>query len=246
MKTTLLLFALALTFAGGVFADRAVADETSALAKLRQSVDEPKDLKVTLDRNGRAKEISVNGPNLTNDDLALFNEFSQLERLTISHAGYSGQGKTGVSFAGVAQLKAHPTLKYFSAGGAIGKEFLAALPALTNVPELYVQTTHSADADWAPVGTMKHLTYLGIRVRNDLKGSKLTDHLFDQLLPLVELERLLISEMTFNDPAPFVKFVTTRPKLRELTLKNSNLSPAALAEIRQSMPKLEIIVPSRD
>ncbi len=218
------------------------ADEAAVIAKLEKA-NGGKPLTMKRNADGSAKEISMNMPDLTNEDLALFNQLTKLERLTISHAGYvKGKEAKDRTFAGVAALKAHPSLKYFSAGGAVGKEYLAALAQLTNIPELYIQTTHSVDADFAPVGTMKHLTYLGIRVRND-RMSKLTDRLFDQLTGLEKLERFLLSEMTFTDSGSFVKFITTRPKLKELEIKSSPTLPeSALNAIRKAKPGLKIII----
>ena len=216
-------------------------DESSALARLKKSVSSEKSVGVSKNKDGEVREIRVNAPAITNDEIALFNQFPKLERLTISHAGYGSDGKTGVDFSGVKHLATHPSLYYFSAGGALGKNYLAALPALKNVTELYVQTTHSVDADWKPVGSMTHLIYLGIRVRND-RMSKLTGAMFEQLTSLDNLERFLLSEMTFDgDSEAFVKFVTTRPKLRELALRRcSGLPESALAEIRAAKPNLKI------
>ena len=218
-------------------------DETSALARLEQSVSSPKSLRVTRDKqDGTVREIRVNAPHLHNDDLALFNEFPRLERLTISHAGYGGGKKTGVDFSGVKHLTDHPSLIYFSAGGAVGKPYLAALPNLTKVKELYIQTTNSRDEDWVPIGTMHHLTYLGIRVRNE-RMSKLTGMMFKHLMGLENLERFKLSEMTFRDDSTlFVTFITTRPKLRELVISRSNLPEASLARIREAKPDLEIVI----
>ena len=212
------------------------AEESAALSALEAKVENPR---IKKDRSGRVVEVAVNGPDFSNEDLALFNEFPHLERLTISHAGYAGEKKTGVDFSGVALLKLHPSLDYFSAGGAVGKAYLAALPALTNISELYIQTTHSVDADWAPIGKMTHLSYLGIRVRND-RMSQMTDAFFQHLLPLNNLESFLLSEMTFTDPAAFVTFVTSRPKLTTLILRRCNLRDEILARIRTAMPELEI------
>jgi len=221
-----------------------VADESAALKKLRASIEGEPNIK----RNdaGAIIAISLNAPDLTNEDLALFNEFEALERLTISHAGYAGlrdkgNKKTGVDFSGVRHLKAHPSLNYFSAGGAVGAEYLEGLAELDQVTELYIQTTNSTDEDWAPIGLMEHLTYLGIRVRND-RMSQLTDDLFLQLMPLRNLERFLLSEMTFEDPATFVEFIVSRPKLEELIIRRSNLSEQALATIREAKPELAIQV----
>ncbi len=233
MKTTrLLALFLAVVVAGG-----AHADEAAALAKLTGSVSHPP--RVQRDAAGEIIEISVNAPDLSDDDLALFNEFKSLKRLSISHAGYSPRGKTGVGFSGVRHLKAHPSLEFFSAGGNIGKEFLAGLAELDNVPEIYLRTTTGVDADWEPLGTMTHLTYLGILVRNE-RMNKLTDEFFLHLMPLENLERLSVRAMTFRDPAPFVRFVTSRPKLRELTVSKSNLPQPAIAAIRAAMPDLDI------
>lgn len=222
------------------------ADEADVIARLENSLAKPENLGLTRDKtDGTVREIRVNAPNLTNEDIAVFLEFPKLERLTISHAGYGPEGKTGVDFSGVAVLKDHPSLQFFSAGGAVGKEYLAALPALTNVDELYIQTTSSLDPDWAPIGAMDHLTYLGIRVRND-RMSKLTSAMFEQLMGLNGLKRFMLSEMTFGEkgggPEPFVKFVTTRPNLKELIVRRSNLPDAALAEIHAAMPELKITI----
>ena len=98
------------------------------------------------------------------------------------------------------------------------------------------------DADFAPIGKMKHLTYLGIRVRND-RMSKLTDRVFDQLTGLRKLERFLLSEMIFGDPGSFVKFVTTRPKLKDLEIRSSPTLPeSALNAIRKANPGLKITI----
>ncbi len=234
-KTTRLLALFLAAFVTG----GACADEAAALAKLTDSVARPPN--VQRDAVGEIIGISVNAPDLNDDDMSLFNDFKSLKRLTISHAGYSARGKTGVGFSGVRHLKAHPSLEFFSAGGNIGKEFLAGLAALDNVPEIYIQTTISVDQDWAPIGTMTHLTYLGMRVRNDRKNTKSpTDDVFLHLMPLENLERVLVSEMTFKEPAPFVRFVTTRPKLRELTVRQSNLPETAIAAIRAAMPDLDL------
>ncbi len=233
MKRFLLALALSLPLV-------ALADEAAALARLQQSVSKPDELNVKRHADGSAQEIRLNSPDLTNEDLALFNQLPKLERLTISHAGYvKGKPLKDRTFAGVSALQSHPSLKYFSAGGAIGKEYLAALAQLKNAPELYIQTTHSSDADWAPIGTMKHLTFLGIRVRND-RTKTLTDHLFDQFTGLDNLERFLLSEMTFTDPAPFVKFITALPKLKELEIRSSNLPDTARAAIAKAKPGLKI------
>jgi len=217
------------------------ADESSALTKLQNSVSKPKSLSIKRNDANQIVEIRVNGPDLTNEDLALFNEFTKLERLTISHAGYGKNGKTGVDFSGIAQLKDHPTLDYFSAGGAVGEEYLKALSKLENISSLYVQTTSTVDSNWGPIGTMKHLTYLGIRVRNK-RMSKLTSAMFKQLMSLDNLESFFLSEMTFGDPDPFVEFVVSRPNLKELTIRRSNLPEEDLDRIKQAKPDLEIIV----
>ncbi len=107
------------------------------------------------------------------------------------------------------------------------------------MPGIYIQTTTGVDEDWAPIGTMTHLTYLGMRVRND-RMNKLTDEVFLQLMPLENLERIFVTEMTFKDPSPFVRFVTSRPKLRELTVAKSNLPEPAIAAIRAAMPDLAL------
>lgn len=233
--SSLFAFLLFLTCGG------ATADEAAVLAKLERSVSSPKSFSARRDRaSGALVEIRLNAPDLKNGDLALFNELKTLQRLTISHAGYAKGKKTGVDFSGVALLRKHPSLRYFSAGGAVGKPYLAALAQLTNVPELYVQTTASVDADWAPIGTMRHLTYLGIRVRND-RMSKLTEGMFRRLMPLKNLERFLLSEMTFRDPMLFVKFITTRPKLQQLSIRRcTKLPQSALDAIHTAMPDLEI------
>ncbi|QDT37613.1 hypothetical protein [Stratiformator vulcanicus] len=231
-KTCSAALALAV-FVGGI----AGADDATALARLKEKVPEPR---VGKNRQGEIVQISVNAPNLTNEELALFNQFQHLQKLTISHAGYKKGGKTGVDFSGVAALKDHPSLKYFSAGGAIGKEYLKALSQLSNIDELYIQTTNSMDEDWAPIGEMTHLTYLGVRVRND-RMSKLSEGFFPHLMPLDNLERFLLSEMTFKDPQPFVDFVISRPNLKQLTLRKSKLPEASLAEIRKAKPDLEIV-----
>ena len=234
MKAAILLLTLSL-------ASQSIADEASAIATLEQSVKSPSNLRVNKNDDGQVIGIRVNAPGISNEELDLFNELPHLETLTISHAGYGPEGKTGVDFSGVSQLSEHPSLRYFSAGGAVGKEYLAALAELTNVPELYVQTTNSVDADWAPIGTMKHLTYLGIRVRNNRMNS-LTSGFLEHLMPLENLERFLLSEMTFEDAAPFVKFVTSRPNLSELTIRRCELSDSALSEIRAAKPDLEIVI----
>lgn len=88
---------------------------------------------------------------------------------------------------------------------------------------------------------MTHLTYLGIRVRN--KGmSKLTSGFFKELMTLDNLERFLLSEMILEDPAPFIEFVVSRPKLQELTIRRSEFDPAILETIRKAKPELEIVV----
>ena len=219
------------------------ADEAAALAKLRASVRSEDSLQVNRDKaTGKIKEIRLNGPALQNEDLALFNQFIKLERITISHAGYGFGKKTGVDFSGVEVLKDHPSLQYFSAGGAVGKPYLEALSKLTNIQELYIQTTSSLDQDWAAIGTMKHLTYLGIRVRND-RMSKLTGNMFEHLLPLENLEHFLLSEMTFKDDwEPFMKFILSRHNLKQLSFRRSNLPEEQLAKIRKAKPNLEIII----
>lgn len=198
-------------------------------------------LNVKRHADGSAKEISVNRPNLPNEDIALFNQLTKLERLTISHAGYAnGKPSKTQNMAGVGVLKEHPSLRYLSCGGEVATEYLAALPQLTNIPELYIQTTHSVDADFAPIGGMKHLKYLGIRIRND-RMSKLTDHVFDQLGGLTGLEHFLLSEMTFTDPAPFIKFITALPRLKQLEIKASPTLPeSALDAIRKAKSGLKI------
>lgn len=195
--------------------------------------------RIKKNKAGKIVEIAVNAPDFSNEDIAIFNDFPDLERLTISHAGYSKNKKTGVDYSGVAVLGEHPTLDYFSAGGAVGKEYLAALPALKNISQLYIQTTHSVDADWAPIGKMQHLAYLGVRVRND-RMSEMTEAFFEHLMPLENLETFFLSEMTFTNPALFVEFVTSRPQLTTLVLRRCNLSDEALADIREAKPELEI------
>lgn len=218
-----------------------LAGEAEALARLNASLREGREASVSKNASGEVTEIRINAPKLTNEDLALFNDFPKLERLTISHAGYGDGKKTGVDFSGVAALADHPALSYFSAGGAVGKPYLDALAEL-RVPELYIQTTHTVDSDWAAIGTMKHLTYLGMRVRND-RMSELTDAVFEQLMPLENLERFFLSEMTFEGPpTAFLRFVTSRPKLKELTLRRTALSESVLAEIRKAKPELEIVM----
>lgn len=230
---------LLLTFLTACLTTR--ADESGALARLEASVASPNGVGINRNKDGSVREIRINAPALTNDEIAIFNEFPNLERLTISHAGYADGKKTGVDFSGVRSLADHPALTFFSAGGAVGKEYLAALPALTQITELYVQTTHSVDADWVPIGTMTHLTYLGIRVRND-RMSELTGAMFVHLMPLDNLEKFLLSEMTFDgESEAFVEFVTSRPMLSELTLRRCQQLPdEALAEIRAAKPDLKI------
>ena len=222
------------------------ADEAAVVAKLEKVVKSPKSLRLKKDRKtGKVVELALNAPDLQNSDLAIFNELKHLQRLTISHAGYANGKKSGVDFSGVAVLKEHPSLRYFSAGGAVGKEYLAALAKLRNVPELYIQTTHSLDADWQPIGAMTHLKYLGIRVRND-RMSKLTEGMFGHLKPLKNLERFMVSEMTFKHPQPFVDLVTALPKLKELTIRRCvGLPDAALTLIRSAKPDVAIVIVDR-
>ncbi len=234
MKTLIpiLLFALAAPAATS-------AGEATAVAKLEASVRSPKSIRIAKNDEGAVTSIRLNGPALTNEDLTIFLQFPKLESLTISHAGYANGKKSGVDFSGIAVLADHPSLRNFSAGGAVGKPYLDALAKLENVPELYIQTTHTVDDDWAAIGTMTHLTYLGVRVRND-RMSKLTEGFFAHLMPLENLERFLLSEMTFTDPAPFVEFVTTRPKLQELIIRRSPLPESTLTQIREAKPNLTI------
>lgn len=222
------------------------ADEAAALARLERSVSSAKSLSVTKDRKtGAVIEIRVNAPDLRNDDLGLFNEIPTLRRLTISHAGYRQGGKTGVDFSGVAVLSRHPSLRYFSAGGAVGRAYLAALAKLTNITELYVQTTHSVDTDWAPIGTLHQLTYLGVRVRND-RMSKLTEGMFTPLTGLRNLEHFLVSEMTFREVAPLVKLAASCPRLKQLTLRRcQGLSAADLDSLRRAKSGLELVISDR-
>lgn len=222
------------------------ADEAAVMAKLRDSVDKATSVRVKKERkSGHVIELALNAPDLRNDDLQIFNQLPHLKRLTISHAGYARGKKSGVDFSGVAQLKNHPTLQYFSAGGAIGKEYLAALAQLDNISELYIQTTHSLDADWQPIGTMTHLKYLGIRVRND-RMSKLTEAMFPYLKPLKNLERFMVSEMTFKNPQPFLDLIISLPKLRELTIRRCvNFPESALTLLRRAKPDLAIEILDR-
>lgn len=91
---------------------------------------------------------------------------------------------------------------------------------------------------------MEHLTRLAMRVRND-RMNKLTDNLFKHLMPLENLQHFLVSEMTFKNPAPFVEFIITRPDLKELVIRRSNLPESALASIREAKPDLKIEVVER-
>ena len=222
------------------------ADEAAVLNKLRGTVDKPQTVRVKRDREtGNIVELALNAPDLQNDDLRLFNQLPHLKRLTISHAGYAKGKKTGVDFSGVIHLRKHPSLDYFSAGGAVGKEYLAALAQLINITELYIQTTHSVDADWKPIGTMTHLRYLGIRVRND-RMSNLTEGMFVHLKPLKNLDHFLLSEMTFKDPQPLIDFVVTNRKLKKLTLRRCvNFPRDARDAIRRSHPDLQIEIRDR-
>ena len=87
----------------------------------------------------------------------------------------------------------------------------------------------------------KHLTYLGVRIHNG-RMSKLTGKLFAHLMPLENLESFLLIEMTFKeDSEHFLQFILSRPKLQQLTFRQSNLPEAQLAKIRQAKPNLEII-----
>ena len=216
------------------------------ITKLEKSVTSPKSVRFKKDRqSGHIIELALNAPDLQNDELKIFNQLPYLKRLTISHAGYAKGKKSGVDFSGVVHLRSHPTLEYFSAGGAIGKEYLAALAKLENISELYVQTSHSLDADWQPIGTMTHLKYLGIRVRND-RMSKLTEAMFPHLKTLVNLERFMVREMTFKNPQPFVDLVVSLPQLKGLTIRRCmNLPKSAVDAIRRAKPGLAIEIRDR-
>lgn len=213
--------------------------DTVALKWLYSKVEKPR---IKKDRSsGMITEIAVNAPDFRNEDLVRFNEFKHLKKLTISHAGYASGKKTGVDFSGVAHLKDHPTLTYFSAGGAVGKEYLVAVSKLTNISELYIQTTHTVDQDWAPIGKMTQLRFLGIRVRND-RMSNLSDAFFKHLKGLKNLERMLVSEMMFEDPTEFHVLISSLPKLRELEIRRSNLSTDNVTKLRQAHPKLRVTI----
>ena len=235
---TFRLIFLTAALAGFVSSVDTLADEASPLAKLEAKVEKPR---ITKDKEGRIIQIAVNGPDFSNEDLALFNGFPHLQKLTISHAGYARGKKTGVDYSGVALLKDHPSLEFFSAGGAVGKEYLAALPALTNISELYIQTTSSVDEDWAPIGEMDHLVYLGIRVRNG-RMNQLTEGFFEHIEGLENLERFLLGEMTFKDFNPFLDLLATYPKLSELTLRRCEIPEGALDRLKARFPKLVIEV----
>jgi len=217
--------------------------EEELVQKLQAAVKgEPR---ISRNDSGDIVAIGLNGPDLTNEDLAMFLGFPALEKLTISHAGYAPgpDGKTrrtGVDFSGLAVLKDHPTLRFFSAGGLLGREYLEALSQLSNVTELYVQTTQTEDADWAAIGEMEQLTYLGIRVRNKRGGGGLSNAFFENLTKLENLERFLLSEMFMEDSEPFVEFVTSRPKLQELEVRRSELPEGTLDSIRKARPNLKI------
>jgi len=220
------------------------ADEAALLAKLEDSMrGEPR---IQRNDDGEVIGIALNGPDLSNEDLALFNEFVSLEKLTISHAGYGGKRPkgeklTGVDFSGVKALKDHPSLRYFSAGGAVGRPYLEGLSELKQLPELYIQTTSTVDEDWEPIGELTQLEYLGVRVRND-RMNKLTSDFLKHLMPLKNLERFLLSEMIVKDPAPLVEFVTTRPKLEVLQISRCEIPESAMEAIRKAKPELEIEV----
>ncbi|WP_197443157.1 DUF1549 domain-containing protein [Lignipirellula cremea] len=190
--------------------------------------------------------LAILSPLVTDAGLEPLRDLPELDTLLLSESGITDAGleqlaslqklerlylaNTQITDAGLKKLAALPQLKTLSLEHtAITDAGLAELKALPQLETLLLSHTQITDAGLSHLAALPQLKLLF------LSGTAVTGGDGEWLRPLEKLEHLGLTKTAINDAS--LARLAAPVTLKELLLYGNDLSPAAVAQLRQRLPK---------
>ena len=200
-------------------------------------------------RGNEVIEVNANRTPITNNDLALISDFSQLTDLSLE--------ATSVGDAGLARLRNLQSLEWLNLYRTrIGDDGLKELKGLKRLQHLPIGETMVTDDGLAHLTDMKQLVYLGLRGNNvtdngvkhlrqlsgltglHLGATRISDDGLNHLADMTSLQELWLDETAVSDKS--VAAIAKLKSLRELHIADTMMTPEAIRKLTALLPRCRI------
>jgi hypothetical protein len=195
-------------------------------------------------------EVNGNRTNITDKDLQLVSEFTQLTDLSLE--------ETTVSDTGIAELHNLQKLEWLNLYRTrIGDDSLNEVRQLRSLQHLPVGETNVTDAGLAHLSEMKQLVYLGLRGNNvtddgikhlrqlvqltglHLGSTRVTNDGLTHLLGMTRLQTLWLDQTAVSDKA--IPTLATFTSLRKLHIRQTMISAEGVKRLTALLPRCQIV-----
>lgn len=224
--------------------------DTGSLRLPAERVRQLKQLGATVFTRGNdVIEVNANRTGITDKDLALVSEFTQMTDLSLE--------ETTIGDAGLAHLHHLQKLEWLNLYRCrIGDQGLKELKHLNRLQHLPIGETHVTDAGLSHLRDMRQLVYLGLRGNNvtddgvkhlrqldrltglHLGGTGITDEGLKHLEGMTSLRDLWLDRTTVSDRS--VATLGKLKSLRELHVADTKITPEGVKKLAVLLPRCRI------
>jgi hypothetical protein len=195
-------------------------------------------------------EVNANRTDITDRDLSLVSEFTQLTDLSLE--------ETTVSDTGIAALQHLKKLEWLNLYRTqIGDDSLKVIRRLESLRHLPIGETNVTDSGLAYLSDMKQLVYLGLRGNNvtddgikhlrqlvqltglHLGKTKATDGGLAHLVGMTSLQNLWLDQTSVSDKA--IPTLATFKSLRELHVTETMITTEGVTRLSALLPRCRIV-----
>lgn len=177
--------------------------------------------------------------NVTDEGLKPLAKLKNLRSASFFHTSFGKKGFTGVGFG---YLKDCPKLEKMTVAGiSMGDEGFAAIATITQLKEFATWHTYQTEAGNAHIAKLSNVKSLRLGQRLPHGGvtpMSLSDASLPTFAKMTSLEVLSIGEARFT--AEGVKVLKALPKLKQLTIYESDITEADVEKVRKELTGVQV------